>query len=145
MGPCPYDVCRRQGGTATLIDVRGGGELPGTLSRNMRDLWKWLEMRAPDTGLAPPVLLSSCRSAEEQRRLQQAWDRGDRAGLAARPVDRSAHIPDEFGICRAIDLGNSRTWLAQMGPRVVKTFGDVIEWGGTYLPPDLPHFEERAR
>tara|TARA_Y100000310_G_C20601548_1_gene773315 strand:+ start:931 stop:1374 length:444 start_codon:yes stop_codon:yes gene_type:complete len=112
------------------------------LSESMVVLFNWIGQVAERGGMAPPVMLSACRTKERQQELQNLWDTGQREGLAVRPVDNSKHIADSFGWCRAFDLGNDLTWLQTMGPVVVAKWPN-IEWGGGYLPPDYRHFEER--
>lgn len=125
-----------------VIDERGDTH-PGRLSFTLVSLLSWMREVASLSGMAQPELLSACRSQEMQRKLQSLWDQGLRAGLAVRPVDNSRHIPDEYGICRAFDLANDEQWLAVMGPVVAAKWPNV-EWGGSYLPPDPRHFEERS-
>jgi len=122
------------------IDVRGNIH-PGGLSPTMGQFFDWLGDWAQVNGLAPPIILSACRSETDQRLMQQEWDRGNREGLAVRPVTNSKHIPDAFGNCRAFDLANDETWLRRAGMEVGRLF-TAVEWGGTYLSPDIRHFEE---
>ena len=42
-----------------------------------------------------PDIISGYRSPEKQGRMQRRWDRGDRAGLAARPATRSWHMHED--------------------------------------------------
>jgi hypothetical protein len=115
---------------------------PATLGPESRDLYRYIELLAGRLRIDPPLLLSQCRSAEKQLTMQLEWDRGNREGLATRPADpeNSNHVPDEFGVCRAFDLGNSHAWLRMVGAHVSKHI-PWAEWGGTWFPPDLPHFQ----
>lgn len=123
-----------------IIDVRGDIH-PARLSELMLNLFAWMAELTARGGLAPPELLSACRSREMQLALQAEWDAGHREGLLVRPVSDSKHLPDAFGQCHAFDLGNDPTWLYTVGPVVAHKWPG-IEWGGTYLPPDIRHFEE---
>lgn len=108
----------------------------------MRRLFAWMEEVAVRGGFPGPVLLSECRSPERTRELQRMWDAGMREGLAVRPSSNSRHHPDPFGVCHAFDLANDFLWLESMGPVVLQSWTG-IEWGGTYVPRDVRHFEER--
>jgi hypothetical protein len=126
-----------------ITDIRGDYFTQGTgLSPKMTKLFNWMVEVAQKSQMQQPVILSACRSPERQQYYQALWDMGQREGLSARPVTNSKHIPDASGLCRAFDLANDREWLYIMGQAVVSFWPD-IEWGGTYLPPDYPHFEER--
>lgn len=124
-----------------ITDVRGDIH-PAEMSVTMRYLFGWIGEVANRAGMAPPELLSGARTRERQQYLQQQWDRGNRAGLAVRPSSTSKHIPDAMGHYRAFDLANTEDWLYLMGPVVVAKWPN-IEWGGTYIPKDIRHFEER--
>lgn len=127
--------------TCCLIDVRGDIH-PAELSPLMMGLFAWMAELTARGGMAPPELLSACRSRAMQDQLIDDWDRGARAGLLVRPVRNSKHLPDPFGKCHAFDLANHETWLYTVGP-VVSGKWPGIEWGGTYIPKDIRHFEER--
>lgn len=94
--------------------------------------------------IAPPNVISACRTREEQRALQRAWDRGEREGLLVRPADpeNSLHVPDEDGMCFAFDLGNGPEWLEQVGKWAARIPG--VTWGGTWLNRDRGHFQVKA-
>lgn len=124
-----------------IIDIRGDVH-PAQLSFTMSELFSWMEVLTARGGYAQPVILSACRSHERQRWLQREWDSGRRAGLAVRPSSTSKHVPDPQGLCRAFDLANDLDWLHIIGPVTARKWPN-IEWGGTYLPPDPRHFEER--
>ena len=124
-----------------ITDVRGDVH-PAQLSETMVVLFNWMTEVARRGGMADPIILSGCRSPERQRFLQREWDEGRREGLAVRPSDTSKHLPDPFGFCRAFDLANTSNWLAVMGPVVAQKWPN-IEWGGTFIPRDPRHFEER--
>lgn len=113
----------------------------GTLSARARQLFREIELFAASMRFPKPELLSGCRSREQQRELQRRWDAGDRAGLAVRPADESLHLPDQFGVCRAFDLGGlSRQQLETVGSWVQQRF-PWARWGGAWLPRDLNHFD----
>ena len=116
------------------------------LSERMATVYRWIEVYAAAQGIEPPHLLSTCRSAEKQRAMQAAWDLGNREGLKVRPAtpENSLHVPDAVGICHAFDLANSEQWLRGVGPQVIRQFPDV-RWGGSWLPPDYPHFDCNQR
>ena len=111
----------------------------GALAPAARDLLSQISWYAAQEGLAPPSVLSACRSRAYQLELQQRWDSGDRRGLTVRPATNSKHIADEDGLCWAFDLGNTHEWLRQVGPVMARMPG--VTWGGSWVPPDLPHFE----
>lgn len=124
-----------------IIDIRGDVH-PAQLSGPMMKFLDWLIQLTRRGDMERPELLSTCRTHERQKYLQSLWDQGMREGLAVRPVDGSKHLPDPFGFCHAFDLANDTRWLQIVGPVVVAKW-TVVEWGGTYLPPDPRHFEER--
>lgn len=127
-----------------IIQMRGD-VLPGVLpSEALQKAWLWMVEFTRTLGWVQPVLLSGGRTAAWQRELQRRWDSGEREGIAARPVDgdKSKHVAGRDGVYRAFDLANGTEWLRIVGPRLVKDL-PFMEWGGSYLPPDIPHFEER--
>ena len=125
-----------------IIDVRGD-EHPAQMSPLLQSLWSWMEKVAARAGMPPPELLSGARSPQRQQQMRQMWDKGMREGLAYQPSRKSKHVPDAYGFFRAFDLANDlETWIKPMG-EVVSRMWPNIEWGGTYLPPDWRHFEER--
>lgn len=122
---------------------------PGFLDQmhpKARALYRWIEAFAKQNKLEPPFPLSICRSFERQKQIQEAWDRGEREGLSVRPADpeNSLHVPGPDGLCRAFDLGNNYSWLALVGPAVMKNVPGA-RWGGLWLPPDYPHFDVETR
>ena len=122
------------------------GAAPGTLGPEARTVYRGIELYTAERGIAPPILISSCRSPLQQLELQERWDRGDRAGLAARPAapETSRHVPDQFGICHAFDLGNDSNWLSVVGHWVSETYKDA-RWGGYFFPADINHFDVTSR
>ena len=118
-----------------------GGTTTHTLGPEARALYRFIEIYAAQENLEPPHILSTCRPAAQQIAMQEAWDRGDRAGLRVRPADpeNSKHVPDETGICSAFDLSNNDAWLRQVGQHVLENFPGAT-WGGIWIPKDLPHF-----
>lgn len=128
--------------TCIITDVRGNMH-PAQLSITMQSLLSWLGELARRGAMAQPEMLSACRSLEQQKMLQRNWDRGMKEGIAVRPVDKSAHLPDPMGRCHAFDLANDTHWLQVMG-RVVSQKWPNIEWGGRFFPADPRHFEERT-
>ena len=85
-------------------------------------------------------VLSAYRSPAYQDELRARWDRGDRAGLAVRPAEQSAHSEG-----RAIDMtfGSSAWEPADYRQSAVGGFANMggWRWGGTWTPPDPNHFE----
>lgn len=131
--------------TSRIIDVRGDvPDVDARLSEYMQSVLNAMRNFAREIGLEDPVILSGARSPALQHELQRDWDRGEREGLAVRPVENSKHIPDASGIYRAIDLGNSEFWIHTVVPSVVQAF-KYLEWGGNYLPRDIRHLEEQGR
>ncbi len=114
----------------------------GTISQELQDLFGHIQLYTARQGLDEPVVLSACRTPEEQLALQRRWDNGDREGIAVRPADpaNSNHIADENGVCWAFDLGNSREWLARIGPWVMRNVAGAT-WGGVWMPSDPGHFQ----
>lgn len=94
-------------------------------------------------------VVSGYRSAIYQDQLRERWDRGDRAGIFARPAVKSRH---SSGL--AVDLAFSwqgypvpvretpRQYFAYLA-EILAPVGVI--WGGTFRSPDLNHFEVRAR
>lgn len=82
-----------------------------------------------------PFLISTFRTWEHQKELQERWDMGDRTGLAARPADpnESRHVQGT-----AFDLGAADELLHRYG-RVWISMG--YRWGGVWIPPDRNHFD----
>lgn len=129
----------------TDVKCYGPAELAlgaGTLGPAGRQLIAAIGVEAHKRGLVPPVIISACRTYDEQLELLERWLGGDREGIAYRPADpgRSKHVPDGNGICWAFDVGNSRRWIDEIGPWVARTLGWAT-WGGTWLPPDRRHFQ----
>jgi hypothetical protein len=94
-------------------------------------------------------VVSGFRSAEYQARLREKWDRGDRAGLLVRPAANSRH---SSGL--AVDLAFSyegypiavRDTPRQYFEYLAEILAPVgVVWGGRFRPPDVNHFEIRAR
>ena len=79
-----------------------------------------------------PKILSGRRSPFHNRQLQERWDRGDRAGLTARPADNSNHLRGEAW---DIESGRALDIMAQLAPYV------GVRWGGTFGKPDRNHFD----
>ena len=79
--------------------------------------------------------ISGLRSLDQQRQMQKNWDSGNRAGLAVRPADNSAHVTGE-----AFDISASADTLSALGQYAL-TQGAV--WGGTFVPSDPGHFSTR--
>lgn len=97
---------------------------------------------------APGVTLkvvSGFRSQSHQADLRARWDRGDRAGLVARPALDSRHSQG-----RAVDLQfayRGQLIPVRDTPRQYWLFLDDllrpvgVRWGGRFRSPDLNHFE----
>ena len=121
-------------------DVRepAAGE-PG-LAPKLQDVIRWMARAARDLGLAPPIVISTCRSRQQQDQMRERWDRGDREGMAYRPAEQSWHIPGQDGMCYAVDFGNTREWLSIIGPLAENRYIG-LEWGGHWLPPDYAHIQ----
>jgi len=135
---CCFEVAR----DSFVVDERGDVH-PGGLSPIIREWLAWGIEWADRREMARPEILSGCRPLWRQQQMQALWDQGHRAGLAVRPADNSKHIPDAYGMCRAVDLANEPGWLYVFGPATTREWGHLIEWGGTYIPRDPRHFEER--
>ncbi len=135
----PVCNCATKGGVQ--VAVIGAGNL----SQQAASLYANIEDWARRRGIAAPILLSACRSAELQQQLRESWDRGDRAGIAVRPADPSSsrHVPDASGTCNAFDLGNTPAWLTLCG-NAVATLPNVT-WGGVWIPKDINHFQINRR
>lgn len=114
----------------------------GALSPRGRQLLQLMEMRAAESGMAAPRVISACRSRADQMTLRQRWDSGDRRGMAYRPAhpDQSRHVPDENGICHAFDVGNTADWCDVIG-KWVRANVSWATWGGEWMPPDKNHFQ----
>jgi len=91
--------------------------------------------RAIAGGLPDPArrIISGYRDPEVQRRMREAWDAGDREGLAYRPALNSAHCEGN-----AIDLRGTNDELADYGS-IWLSLGNT--WGGLWVPPDRGHFQ----
>ena len=127
------------------IVEKSGRPLPsstGTLGPDARSVYRDIELYSAQIGIAPPKLISTCRSAEHQRHMQIRWDAGDRVGLGARPADpeNSRHVPDANGLCWAFDLGNNSEWLRLIGPWVQRTYPNA-RWGGSFMSSDPAHID----
>ena len=116
----------------------------GALAPPARKILSQLTLYAAQQGMEAPKVISACRTYDEQLELQQRWDRGDREGIHTRPAnpENSRHVADESGLCWAFDVGNSHEWCKVMGPYIQRINPDAI-WGGSWLTPDLPHFEAK--
>lgn len=76
-------------------------------------------------GLAAPPIHSGYRSARQQRKLRERWDRGDRAGLVVRPADDSPHTDRRaFDLQRVPHLHVYGEWAPYINPRA--------RWGGNF-------------
>ena len=139
----PCCSCSDGGAIVTVIDSRPLGAAVGNLSEGMRRFLALAKHWADEAGVQGPIVLSSCRTREQQEEMQRAWDRGDKGGLSYRPSSDSRHIPDSFGYCHAIDLGNDSEWLKIIGREVVQRVPQIT-WGGVWIPPDIRHFEEKG-
>jgi hypothetical protein len=115
------------------------------LSTDMQEVLEWIKQKAQYLGMGQPILLSTCRTYEHQKNLQERWDNGERSGIRSRPAnpEDSLHVAGDDGKCRAFDLGNSDDWLGVIGPRVVGEF-PTVEWGGNYINRDPNHFEKNT-
>lgn len=114
----------------------------GSLSPPALGVLQGLRIEAARRRIAAPIVISACRSPEQQLELLRRWARGDRVGIAAPPADpsNSRHVPDESGLCWAFDLGNTGEWLAVMGPWATNTY-PYVQWGGAWIPRDANHFQ----
>lgn len=90
----------------------------------------------------PMKVTSGWRDPEKQRAMQERWDRGDRAGLAARPATNSKHSTTGFfgdPDAMAVDLyAGSDQNLRILGSWAQNYLG--LKWGGTFRNADLVHF-----
>lgn len=83
-------------------------------------------------GYPPPAIVSGKRSRRQQKALQKKWDRGERAGLAVRPADRSTHTTGAgWDVERVSHLWVYGAWAPYVGAR----------WGGNFRTPDPIHFD----
>ena len=110
------------------------------LSKEAKEILDWISDYAKQMEMDLPLVISTCRTSDQQQDLQDAWDRGEKRGLRVRPADNSAHIPDQRGFCRAFDLGNDDNWLQIIGPAVTRNF-PWARWGGNFIPVDMNHFD----
>lgn len=127
------------------------GAPQATLAPPARRLFELIQAFAATNALAPPDILSACRTADAQRNMQRQWDIGNRGGLRVRPADpeNSAHVADEVGLCWAFDLwpqfGKSSPWLEilgrYVGSRAIQIAIPGATWGGSWLPKDETHFQ----
>jgi hypothetical protein len=85
-------------------------------------------------GIRTPAIVSGRRSYAHQMAMRARWDRGDRAGLVARPAKDSLHVKGE-----AFDLQN--TGALHILGRIAEKAG--LLWGGTFRDPDPVHFQVR--
>ena len=85
-------------------------------------------------GIKTPAIVSGRRSASHQAAMRARWDRGDRAGLVARPAKDSRHVDGE-----AFDLQNTGA-LRKLG-ELASAAG--LSWGGFFAEPDPVHFQMR--
>lgn len=120
--------------TDYFVDQWGLNE---TLARKISQLYLW----GLQSGF-PMSVTSGWRDPEKQRAMQERWDRGDRAGLAARPATNSKHsVTTFFGNpdAMAVDLyaGSDRN-LRILGQWAQDFLG--LKWGGTFRNADLVHF-----
>lgn len=90
----------------------------------------WLE----HYDIQAPKITSGKRSKARQKELQRRWDRGDRAGLVARPADNSAHTEGE-----AFDV-SADSWTLQVMGAWAPYAG--LRWGGAFADP--VHFDTRS-
>ena len=91
---------------------------------------------------ARPDIISGYRSPARQRKLLARWNAGDRAGLVARPAERSWHT-----VRRAIDVESDvfgfepYAWLltSYTGARDGRNFDDRghFDWPTSSLPPSI--------
>lgn len=83
-------------------------------------------------GYQAPAIVSGRRSEARQRELRAAWDRGDRAGLVARPALYSNHTRGEaFDLAR----GPGLDFFIHAAPYV------GLRWGGNFREADPVHFD----
>lgn len=120
--------------TDYFVDQWGLNE---TLARKISQLYLW----GLQSGF-PMSVTSGFRDPEHQRELRERWDRGDRAGLAARPATNSKHSTTSFfgdPDAMAVDLsaGSSQN-LRILGGWAQNYLG--LRWGGTFKNADLVHF-----
>lgn len=108
-----------------------------TLARKISYIYLW----GLQSGF-PMSVTSGFRDPAHQRELQERWDRGDRAGLAARPATNSKHSTTSFfgnPDAMAVDLyAGSDANLRILGNWAVNYAG--LRWGGTFKNADLVHF-----
>lgn len=89
-----------------------------------------------------PRITSGWRDPEHQRELQERWDRGDRAGLRARPATDSAHThTGAFGgrAAKAVDIVTSDDSRAAAIARALNLGSGLF-----FSHPDPGHYYELA-
>lgn len=102
------------------------------MSRRAAEAYATLAWWGEHYGIPAAQIVSGKRSAREQRALQQAWDRGDRRGLAVRPASSSAHTRGEaWDLPRGQHLAYYAAWAPYLG----------VRWGGNFSDPDPIHFD----
>jgi hypothetical protein len=126
----------------TDIGIRFSDTGREKLTDDLNQVLTWMDAFTAANRLPPPILISTCRTKQQQTEMQNRWDAGERSGLAARPADASdsLHVAELFQQCRAFDLGNTQEWLDIVGPQTIKAF-PMVEWGGNFMLVDKPHFE----
>lgn len=123
-------------GADTYVDSWG-------LTPRARLLFDAIREVALSLGQEEPRILSGFRTPDLQLAMQEAWDRGDREGLAVRPAN-----PGNSAHCRgaAFDLANPLDLVTRWGTWVAASLTpkcSQIQWGGMWITPDPRHFEWR--
>ena len=86
-------------------------------------------------GIKTPSIVSGRRSERQQAVMRARWDRGDRAGLVARPAKDSKHTTGEaFDLTGGPELYRLGQLAAHAG----------LLWGGNFTDPDPVHFQAAA-
>jgi len=81
-----------------------------------------------------PRITSGFRDPQKQKAMQEAWDRGDRAGLRARPASSSTHT-ERLGI----DIVSSNE---KMAADIAQAIG--LRAGYYFTTPDPGHYDARG-
>lgn len=118
-------------GAARFYELFGAGRRAG-LTDAAAYAYASLSWWGEHYGIEAPRIVSGRRSAARQRELLARWNRGDRAGLVAKPARSSRHTQG-----RAWDVRDNGAlyvygaWAPHVGAR----------WGGTFSDYDPVHFD----
>lgn len=114
-----------------LIDEYG---LNSGFAEKISYLYYWSQMY----GISFDIT-SGWRDPKRQAALRARWDRGDRAGLIARPATTSKHCNTRLGRPSSLAVDVSSSDLSTLGEWAVKYLD--LRWGGNFRRPDPVHFD----